>query len=434
MINRYTFVLLSTVCALAVSTGAADAKKSKGPDPMIEQAIKESAQVPEAPMVIEPVPVEEVKAASRLEFLPSFGLKSGYESNIYRTDGNEEDDFFIQALPSVQIKLVDSEHEAALSANYEYKTYIDNSDEEEHNYSVAFDGRGHIAQGASVPLHISWTSAHENRTEDLLQDVPDEPLGYELFKAKGGLELKPGPFGFAFLGDYLSKTHDNGTGLTSGNNLIRDDADHQIIAGETEASYDINEIVTAYIGGRYGKRIYERNNYTGGAYTGVSRDSREWNAVAGTRLTFKNLSTQMYVGYTDFAYEDNGVTDIDGIIGGLDLDWNISDVTDIVVGFNRYVHEDDEVVNPIMRSRFDTKLRHALSDKWSVHIGGAYEMLDFEGSNREDDLYSAGIGTDYSITDRISLGLAYEYENRESDVNGLDFDNHIALIRANGKL
>lgn len=453
----YSLALLATVSFICFAPHAAMAKKNKGPDPILKKAIEDSAKIEPMPLEEEdalliqepePAPVEEVVAEPMAEpvddgpgykvgmfrFLPALGLQSGFDSNIYTTNTDEESGYFMQVLPSLEIDLEDSDHDLTLSASYDYKEFIDEPQEDRRNYSVALDGRARLNDMIAFPVHASWTESHEEREDDLLLQIPDEPIGYEVLRLGGGVEVKPGRLGLKALADYTDTSYDDGTARAGGASIIRSDADHDIIAGIGEISFDVTDSITPYIAGRYAERDYDRNNFQSGSFSGPNRSSDEWNAVIGTRFTFKSLKTDIFVGYTDFDYDDDAISDVTDIIAGLDLSWDLTQTMNLGIGFNRYVFEDDEVVTPIIRTRLDAQLTELYQENWLVSFGGGYELYDFESSSREDDVFDIGVGVDYLINDRISIGGMYEYQDRESDITGLDFDRHIAMVRINGKL
>ncbi len=451
----YRFVLGLLVSASFISFGAGDAlaKKGKGPDAMIEKAIQDSAQMPEdmSIPIIEPAKLTQEDIASPepepmvdneagfkagpLRFLPSLGLSSGYDSNIYTTEDDEVDDYFTQVKPELSIVLEDSPHEAALTLKSDYKAYWDESDEDRHNFGAHFKSEIALSDVLSVPLAASWERTHEERKDDLDVQLSEEPLENDDWMVSGGLRIKPGALGATILGSYQDQSYEDGIAKNGGGRIVRGDADREITAGELTIDYDVSGTATALLSGRYEDRQYDQNSFEAGAYTGSNRTSEAWSAKVGMKLAYKDLKTEFYLGYADFNYDDNGVEDIQDFIASLDLHWNITDTTDIALGFNRYVFEDIEVVDPIIRNRVQAEVTQILLDDWKVSLGGGYEFMDFEGaSGREDDLFDAGIGLDYMLTDRVSVGAAYEYENRDSNTTGLDYDRHIAMLRMNGKL
>ena len=49
---------------------------------------------------------------------------------------------------------------------------------------------------------------------------------------------------------------------------------------------------------------------------------------------------------------------------------------------------------------------------------------DYEGTNRSDDVSNYGISLDYKFRRWLSIGVAYDFDDRDSNINALDFERN----------
>lgn len=432
-------------------------------DPMIKQAIKETAEpvkmidqdpVPSVELVEEPAeePImvitsgdiekvqieEEVNEAGfragNLLIQPSATLSQGYDDNIYATDANEEDDTFTQIAPSLRIELMDQETVAALDLDYSYKTYWDHSDEDRHDAKASLGGDLALGRGWSVPFGVLWEQTHEDREEDLTAQIPDEPLKIKNTYAKTGLKFKPSTFGISVVGEYLSQKFDDAIGLVSNLPIIRSDADRDIYNGTLGLEYDISEETQFVLAGSYGGRDYDSLNYQAGGFNGPDRSSDTWGGVTGLRFKAKKLQAEFMIGYKGFDYDLNAIADIEALVGNVDLAFHATDNLTFSLGYDRDIYEDDEIIQPITFHKADAGIAYKFAPAWLARVGGGLDYRDFESLSRNDETYHVGAGLEYMLHDNWSLVADYLFSTRDSDAAGLDYDRSRALLSLTGKL
>ena len=73
--------------------------------------------------------------------------------------------------------------------------------------------------------------------------------------------------------------------------------------------------------------------------------------------------------------------------------------------------------------RFSVDAGHIFLEKIKVDISGYYQNSDYEMSTREDDLYFISGSIGYILTDYLIFSVRPSYEDRDSNLNGYDYDN-----------
>jgi hypothetical protein len=216
--------------------------------------------------------------------------------------------------------------------------------------------------------------------------------------------------------------------------VVRRDADQNNIDGEAAISYDFSNANTLSLIGRAGRHDYRRHNFQAGGFTGPARDNDRWAVLAGLKSAFKGMMADLKLGVGNVNYEDNGVQDVRTMIGDANLHFDLSDATGITLAASRFVHEDDEVLDPIVRTDAGITLDHDISDRLNVAAGAEREFWNFENSSRDDTVWKLKALAEYALTQHFSLGAEYNYITRASDAAGLDMKDHVAMVNVKGKL
>jgi uncharacterized protein (PEP-CTERM system associated) len=60
------------------------------------------------------------------------------------------------------------------------------------------------------------------------------------------------------------------------------------------------------------------------------------------------------------------------------------------------------------------------------------EYKGFAANQREDDVWYAGAGADYWLNRCLKIGASYVFRERDSNVNGGDFDRNTFMVRLTG--
>lgn len=475
--TRFIFVaLVAAVSPLFWESGCALAgTPSKGlkVDPILQQAIIESAEpekeplaeeevevVPAEPPVFEeemaePAPELPPPAVAAIEtparapiswpeepgrrwggllFLPSLLVKAGLNDNLFASDTLKETDFVTHFTPRLRMEIPDIRHEVALEGEWEYRTHLEHNDENQHNLSARFGGALNAEKGFSVPFDFSWASTHEEREDDLAGQLPASPLERDDFKASGGLRVKGGSVGLALLGHYNKQRFEDGEAMVTRAPVIRRDADRDITELELNTSFDLDPENTLMLWGTYGGRDYERQNYQAGGFTGPRRDSDTFSGMLSWLFKNPTLEGHLSLGVSDYNYESAAIDDVREFVGDIEVEHRIGSLTTVNLQLARSIDEDAEIVDPLIRSRFGFYVDHQPWEDTLLAAGADYNFIEFANSGRDDETWDFRVIADYFLNDFLAFGAEYVYTLRDSEAAGLDFNRNMILLRARGRL
>ena len=384
------------------------------------------------------VPVQRVSEYPRPEYeaepkkVGSFDVLLGadaqvtYSDNIYATDTNEESDVITSILPTIAVESDWGQHslEALLYANM--VGYADNDDENSTDFGGNVSGRFDVRRNSYAIGSVSYDALHEDRGAPNAVAASVEPTEYEDTRVQVGYVHTPGRLSFGVLLDYLNKDFENGqtsAGAVVNNNVRdRDEATYTAQVG-----YEVEPGYTAFVRGELKDVSYD---VAGTA----QRDSDETSVVVGTALDLGGkTSGQVYAGYMKRDFDSAQYNNISSLTYGADVLWNINRLTSVEVAAKRSIEETTAVnASAYVNTGVSVAVEHEL--KRNILLGGSFAIADhqYKGISREDDYVGLGLEARYLINKTFSIGIGYDYSNRDSNVAGNDYTNNQIMLKLTG--
>lgn len=368
-----------------------------------------------------------------LLFLPRLALRQTYNNNIFATPTGETSDMATQAVPEITVALAESRHKLELRGALDTRIYWTTPDENRYGYSLSLGGHAAATDRFRLPFSFSLQGTHEDREEDLTGQRPVKPLGQESLGMEGGAEFEGGSYGLGLTGRYRTFRNEDGRDR-AGAPVIRSDADHDETGIEGRARFDFNRHNSLSLKAAAGRRDYQARSYQAGGFTGPKRNAGTYGLGAGWRFNYKGVLADLTAGFDSIDHSDAAVESLRAATGGLNVEYAWDDKTTVTVTASRGLYEDEEVVNPIVRSRAGVFVDYSLRESVLLGTGVDYENREFEGAARKDDMFRYRLMADYFLNDRLALGAEYGYLWRDSGAAGLDFGQSVMMLRLNGRL
>jgi hypothetical protein len=368
-----------------------------------------------------------VRAGSFVLF-PTLTVQEQYESNIYATSNNEDDDFITRILPNLRLQSDWNNHALVVETGGDFGFYADHSDEDFQDYYIATRGRVDIRRSTVLRLGAGVRHLHESREspDDPGPNVAEEPTQFNLYSAETSLRHDFGRINATLGGEFDRYSFDDPDAV-GGGEVIEHDRDRNVYTGTLRVGYEIQPSYEAFILGSYNKRVYDGNEVG----TGIDRDSKGFGVAAGMEVDFGGvIFGDFFAGYRYQDYEDSSLDSIDGVGGGADLTWNVTELTTITALLSSDIRE---TTTPGASGRLvstgeigvDHELRRNIILSGNVGI----TRDDYQGTSRTDWIYRAGPDLTYLINRYLRASLGYEFVKRDSDVSDEDFTNHVVLVR-----
>lgn len=143
------------------------------------------------------------------------------------------------------------------------------------------------------------------------------------------------------------------------------------------------------------------------------------------------------VGYQARQYRDEGESDWDHVAAYVDLIERFTDRTTLILNYLLTAAESTYSMNNYyQQNNFSAELRQRIFTKFTAYVGGYYGQNDYpdvttEGSQtakRRDKIWTAKAGLRYDIKEWIFAQIEYNYRDRDSNLDLLDYvDNNVQL-------
>jgi hypothetical protein len=381
-------------------------------DPVRGQSV---AQRPRPDFDPVPVPV------SSFYLYPAMTLASYYDTNIYATQTDLHDDVVWKIDPSLAVVSNWGRHAVALTAVGDINRYTHRDEENFEGGVIQAEGRYDITEQTWLGSTLGYQRVTEPRSSPTAPGNADAPAQYDLLQAGGEAYRGVGRVKAKLNYDYALYDYDKinvvGTGTVSQNGRNRT---HNKIS--PEVTYEYSENVQPFIRGNYEWRDYTATQL---------RSSGGFRADAGARLDLGGITTgEIFAGYLTRDYYNFTNGQVDAIdFGGRAL-WNVTELTSVEGEVNRTIDETTGGDTPgILTTGGSLTVTHELRRNIILEGNAAYTQYDFQTSSRNDDNYSLGAGVRYFINRHFYADTTYDYNKRDSNVAGSDYDRHIFLIR-----
>lgn len=375
--------------------------------------------------------------AGSFRVLPRIETGLTYDSNVLATERNAEDDFIWVTRPEIEVRSDFGRHALNFTANAELGRYIDTSSENYLDYGLRIDGRYDLTRDASIDAAFGHRRDHEGRSDpdaDLLSGLA-KPQKYSTTGGDIGYtqrfnRVRVRVTGGAHYVDYSDAQ------LVGGFRLDGDERDRWEYSTSARVGYEFIAGYEMFLQGGYNWTNYRRG---GGPFT-FNRDSDGYEVVAGVSGDLTGLVTgEAYVGWMSRNYTDSRLKDYDGLALGGQLRWAVTQLTSVTGQASRTIRDTTYARGLNVASSYDRTV---------VALGVDHELLrtlllngrlqwrqdDFNGADRTDNVYTAGIGATYQVNRNLYLTGGYTHERRQSNVPGGDYNDNILFLRIGAQM
>jgi hypothetical protein len=361
--------------------------------------------------------------------LPTISISEFYDDNILASDSNTRDDLITDIEPAIIVKSDWNRHALKIHGSADVAFYASNSDENFQDYEVGVSGRFDALRDIILTGGFGYAALHESRSS--ADDAGGaEPGLYSLATAEVGIFNRFNRFSVSAKAGF--KRYDFDDVVVSGVVSNQDDRDRDRIDVTLRGGY---EIVPGYQG-------FLRLNLNDTDYvdstddTGVMRGSDGYEAVAGVRIDLSGLTYgDIFAGYISHDYVDSSLVTIEGVTLGVDLTWNMTELTTIQVTLARSISETTQSsTSGTFDTEFDVSVDHELLRHLILSARAGYEYQEFEGTSREDKYLRFGIGAKYLVNRNLNIVFDYDFDRRSSDAADSDYTENVFMLRAVGKL
>lgn len=356
--------------------------------------------------------------AGIVDIIPTLQLTEKHNDNIFTANSDERSSNILILNPEVRAEIVDGDNIYSITANLEEGIYNNSSDDNFTDYKIggeallAFNHRNKLAIAAST------SEGHEDRGSGV-----DE--GTSLFTSVAEFDL-----------DKVSASYQ----LGGDNATMR----LQLSAGYTDLEFTNFDDITAFrdyekddfgITGLYKLApktdIFISYNYADYDYAFAATpdqrlDNDESKIVVGvTWEATANTTGTATIGTVDKEFDSSARDDFTGTIWSLEANWKPSDRTTVTLYSQQQPTETTSIGNFIETTSTGTSWVQNWTSAISTTVSASFGEQEFDETSRDDDTENFGISLDYEFRRWMTVGIAYDYNELDSNIDIFDYDRNI---------
>ncbi|SLN31270.1 outer membrane protein A [Roseovarius litorisediminis] len=364
------------------------------------------------------------QVGSPAEFDAGISLSEQYTDNVFPTANDRRDDFITVISPWASLSFRREDFRLNLDASAELGRFAKNSSEDFNDYFLGAEARYRINDSLFAFGGADYSWDHESRNS------PDDVNGIKptkLQEASGffGLGGKVNDRSFR-LGvhlrnlDYDDVLRFNGTTFANVDNDDRDRLEMEIGGRLGVAETKNGEV---FFQGIYDKREYDDKIDNGGL--GFQRSSDGFQAAVGYSGTVGDLSGEALLGVMSQNYDDPRLGTTTTVDFGADLTLPISAQTQLTGIVERSIEETTlSGASGYVSTSAGLRLRHRVAPNMSVAGYFFLTQNDYQKVSRTDVLSETGVSVRYHLNPHVYIDTDYDFLQRQSDVAGVEFDEH----------
>ncbi len=370
-----------------------------------------------------------IRAGGYLIF-PSVRVEGNYDSNVFATPNDEDDDFGLIISPRVNARSQFPRHRLDFTAFAEIGRYEEFSRNNYEDFGVGAVGVLDVTRRQNLRLRLSAERDHETRAEPDAVGRGNDVTKFWNLLADAAYRVN---FNRVFVepraGVRRLDYEDTG-------NINQDDRDRNVYQAGLRAGYAVSPRFSVFGQGMYNIRRYDETPND----AGEDRDSEGYTISIGTEIDITGiLFGELQVGYSKQEYDDDALDDVDGFGGTGRLTWNVTPLTTVigeVVGELREttVSFGGDQARADRHAEIGIDVTHELRRNILLNANARYLRDDFVGTDRVDDIFRVGAGVTYLLNRNFSIDARYRFDTRKSDDNDAEFDRQQVFIGFVAKL
>jgi hypothetical protein len=371
-----------------------------------------------------------IRAGSFL-ILPSADVIESWDSNVYATPTRDSSDTFTTVQPQVIAASDWNNHALNLLLSDQSKFYNTLTTENVNNVTAAAQGRLDVERDIYFSGGGGYVLSHEDRASPNAAVSGKFPTETHDIDGNLGFVHDTGVIGMQINSTVDAYSYNNN--VTNTGTVIPETSRDYV--GYTVTPRVTYELVPGYHA-FFQTPLNERDYNSADPSIGFKRSSHGYEGDAGVALNLGSaLNGEVFLGYLRQDYEDHQLNSPQGLGGGANLLWNMTDLTSFRLVISRTVDETDvEPASGMVATAATLTAEHELLRNVLLSASGNYEQDQFAGLNRSDNNYHANAGVKYLLTRNFSLGLEADYYHRDSNAPGVNYDREIIGLRLHAQL
>lgn len=359
-------------------------------------------------------------------------ISEQFTDNVFLTANDRRSDFVTVVAPWVELSVSRENFRFSFEASAELARFADSSSEDYEDFFLGMETRFRINDDifAFGGLDHAWDHEARNSPDDVNGLDPTEFQETTGFFGIGGTLAGDRSFR---LGVNARKLDFDDTPAAGGGLIDNDDRDRV----QFEFGGRLGVARTAqgefFVQGIYDQRDYDDRIDNGGA--GFQRSSEGIQAAFGYSGDVGMMRGEVLVGVLSQDYDDPRFDTTTAVDYGANLTWRVGENTQLTGIVERTLEETTlSGASGYLSSTAGLRLRHRVAS--NISFAGHFFLTenDYQGVPRTDVLTETGVSLRYYINPKVYLDTEYDFLQRQSDVAGVEYDEHRITFRFGTRL
>lgn len=357
--------------------------------------------------------------ASPVEVDAGVTVSEQFTDNVFLTANDRRSDFVTLVAPWMTLSYRAEDFRLNLEARAEFARFAEYSNEDYDDYYLGAEALFRVNENVFAFAGLDYSLGHESR------ESPDDVNGLrptEFREASGyvGLGGTVGERNFR-LGVNVRDLDFDDTPTALGRSIENDDRDRR----ELEIGGRIGILGTGngevFLQGIYDQREYDRDVDS----DGMRRSSDGYQAAIGYSGMIGPARGELLLGVMSQDYDDPRFGTTTALDFGADLTMPLNDRTELDAIVERSIEETTlRGASGAISTSAGLRLRHRVASDMSLAAYAFLTQNAYQNIARTDTLFESGLSLRYYLNPRIYMDTNYDFRQRQSDVAGVDFDEH----------
>lgn len=371
------------------------------------------------------------------KFFPKIGFNSEYNDNIFDTEIKEKTDYIAHIQPGLLVMSDWNRHALSLDLDSNIGVYAENSEEDYEDMKLRLSGRLDILRNSVLALSYSFYKSHADRNS------PDQrggatPTFYTTNTWNLSYQHKLNRF-FTRIDMKAHHVNYDNTPTLIGGSINHQDRNHWFYVPSIRFGYEIQPQYNAFIDLRFTGIDYDER-FDDNSF---ERESSGYEVSAGFDFDATGLLTgDIAIGYQYKEVVDNRLSTIAGLTGRLNLEWNITPLMTIHSSVYRAIWETTlNGASGVFATNMNIGVEHELLRQLLLSVDFDYDVREYNGFNktffnkdRDEGIYSIGLGAKYIFSRFLSVDLSYQFRKRNVNRNLADYQTNQVFLNLVGRI
>ena len=369
-------------------------------------------------------------------YKPVIDFGESFDSNIFGSHDLVRSDFYTWLRPEFHAATDWGTNALNLDVTADLDKYAAHGSEDVANMTAEAGGRLDIHHDQYLQASAGYSIQHEPRysaeSEAAAQFASGSlvalyPTQYSVASGRFSYVYVPRRIGFALDGsvdDYQYSNEPTSSGVLA----INSDRDRAEFALSPRVSYELQQGTQVFAQVAGNRRQYDST--VDATPDHFMRTSTGYTAAVGADLNEGGIvSGRFYVGYQDQRYDDPRLTDNAGLYLGGSLVWNVTRLTSLKLLLSRDVQETIQTGSSgFWATVADARVEHELMRNVVLSSDGFYELDQYQGIGRNDNMVALAAGAHWKINANLSTGLTGMWQNRQSNQSVNSFEKELLMV------